>query len=69
MRKSICRQTADEYRSIADTARSEDLRSLLLTIASEWDALADAAARRSRHRADYSGRNAIAAKQHYHAVA
>ena len=69
MRKSICRQTAAEYRSMAGTARSENLRSLLLTIASEWDALAYAATRRSKHRADYSGLKPIAAKQQYHAAA
>lgn len=52
MAKSSCRQNAAEYRSLAETASYEEHRSLLLTIASEWEALVDAAARRSKQHAD-----------------
>jgi len=67
MRKSIYRQYAAEYRSLAETARSEEQRSLLLSIAGEWEVLADAAAKRSKRGADDSGLNPIAAKPSYRA--
>lgn len=54
MGKSIYRQNAARYRSLAKTARSEQYRAILLTIASEWEAMADAAATRSKHRTDDS---------------
>lgn len=69
MRKSICRQNAAEYRSLAETAHSEKLRSLLLTIARQWEALDDAAAKRAKHPADYSTLNPMAANQRYCAAA
>lgn len=69
MRKSISRQNAAEYRSLAETARSEELRSLLLNIASEWEALADAASKRSKCRADYSALNPVAPNQPYRVAA
>ena len=67
MGKSIYRQNAAEYRSLAETARSEGHRSLMLAFASEWEALADAAARRSKHA--NSALNPIAAKHSYCAAA
>lgn len=60
MEKSIYRQNAARYRSLAKTARSEIYRSMLLTIASEWDAMADTAATRS---------NPVVANQPYGATA
>ena len=65
MEKSICRQNAARYRSLAKTARSEKYRSILPTIASEWEAMAEAAATRSEHRADDSALNPAAANQPY----
>lgn len=44
MGKSIYGQRAARHRSSAETARSEVCRSMRLTIASEWEAMADAAA-------------------------
>ena len=60
MEKSICHRKAVRYRSLAETARSELYRSMLLTIASEWDAMADTAATRS---------NPVVANQPYGATA
>ena len=68
MGKSICLQKATRYRLLAESARSETYRSMLLTNASEWEALADAAATRPRHRADHYALNATAA-DHSEAVA
>lgn len=69
MRKSVYRQYAAEYRSFAERARSEAQRALLLSIASEWDALADAASKRSKQRIDYSAPNPVSAKPPYRAAA
>jgi hypothetical protein len=56
--KSIYRQNAADYLSLAETACCEKKRSLLL-LASEWLALADAAAMRSKHRAVRSALNSV----------
>jgi hypothetical protein len=63
MLKSIHRQNAADYRSIAESARDESQRSLLLSIASEWDAMADAAARRLRRNSNISALNRVTVNQ------
>ena len=54
MRKSIYRHYAAEYRAMAEASGDEKCRSELLKFASEWEALADAAAARSKRQADSS---------------
>lgn len=68
MGKSIYRQNAARYRSLAKTARSQQYRSILLTLASEWEAMADAAATRSKHRTDDSEPALVAANDPYGAT-
>ena len=47
MGKSMCHQKATTYRLLAESAHSEIDRSMLLTIASQWEEMADGAASRS----------------------
>lgn len=61
MGKSIARQNAAEYHLMAEIARCEKLRSQLMQFANEWQALADAAAFRSKRRCDCSALNPVAA--------
>lgn len=52
MGKSIYRRHAARYRALAETARSEIYRSMLLNLASEWEALAESAANSSNQYTD-----------------
>lgn len=69
MGKSICRQNAAEYRLMAEIERCQRQRTQLLQFASEWEALAAAAAMRAKRRADYSARDSVAANHPEHAAA
>ncbi len=63
MTKPTYRNYAAQYRALAELAISEEQRSLLLGLAREWEAMANAAEKWSKQCTDYSALNHISGKQ------
>lgn len=69
MGNSLYRQNAGRYRLLAEKAHSATYRSMLLTIANEWEAMANAAEKGPKRPVDQPALNQIATDQPYLAIA